>query len=143
MARRLAREAVLEIAFGGPDDGSAPVWGASVSIVAQLRRFEIRANGEVIDVAGLSDANKRMRWAGGNEFTATLEGFSATNTPLFYTGTAQDENPVGHRVRVRYKPIGALTVNHDFAGIVEEWNVQAERYGEQGFRIVVRGPLDT
>lgn len=142
MARRLTREAVVEIAFGGPDDGT-PNWATPVSLMGVLQRCEIQCNGETIDLAGAGEDAKRMRYAGGYGFTLTIEGVSATNDPLFYTGASNDTNPIGHYVRVRYKPIAALTNPIVFDGVVREWNASMERYGEQRFRLVMEGPPDT
>lgn len=142
MARRIAREAVLEIAFGGFDDGS-PDWDTPTSAIALLQRAEMQCNGETIDLAGASESPKRIRYAGGYGFTITLEGFSDNNHPLFFTGSGNNTNPVGHYVRIRYKPIGALTNFITFDGIVREWNASFERYGEQRFRLVMEGPIDT
>lgn len=139
MARRIGRELQVRITPGGIDDGT-PNWAAApTEINAVGKMLRIREGGKEIDVSGWGEDSVRTRFAGGHDFEITLEVYSATNEMAFTVGGA---SPIGHYIRVEVKPIAAAAAWTTYEGIITGWEMDAERQGEQTYRLTVRGPAD-
>jgi len=140
--RNIARDAVVQIAFGGPDSTTAPTWGTDADITGIARQVTIEQSVDTANLAGIGDTYARIRAAGHAQQRITIDGFVSTQSFQFYVG-ATPESPVGYRVRVKVKPRSSLATAHEFTGIVREWSWQASAGDRQEERIVVEGPIDT
>jgi len=139
MARRVARDAVVQIAILGQDDGSQLPAGTNVDIHGKCRQISIDYEGQSVDLSGLGEADSRMRFGGAAKFTLRLQSFLATNDFEFYD-TARSY--VGYRARVRIKPASALTAFREYIGVITRWSWSAQAAQEQIEEIQIEGPLD-
>jgi len=141
MARRIARDAVVQIALGGFDDGSAITWSADQTITGIARSVSIRESAPEVNLAGLGEIAGRMRMAGPATRTMTIEGFNPGNSFYFYVGGTT--SPVGYRARVKVKPHSALTAAYEFDGVITRFEWSAQTGEPQVETIEIAGPLDT
>lgn len=138
MARRLAREAVVEIEFGGPDDGT-PSWGTPITLQGKAREVTIRQTGDAVNLAGIGEAYARMRFGGNAQQTLTVEGFLTAYTfEYFQSGVS----PIGYVARVSIKPHSTLTTGYVFTGVITDWQWSASAGERQIERFELTGPLD-
>jgi len=139
MARRIARDAVVQIAILGADDGSSLPAGTNVDIEGKCRQISIDYEGQSVDLAGLGEVDSRMRFGGAAKFTIRLQSFLTTNDFEYYDTT---RSYVGYRARVRIKPASALANFREYIGVITRWNWSAQAAQEQIEEIQIEGPLD-
>lgn len=139
MARRIARDAVVTIAYGGFDDGT-PTWGTATAIQGVAESIEIEESVETVDVAGLGEFSARMRAAGGARRRITMSNFiPGAGFSHYQTGGM---SPVGYYARVEVKPDSTLSTPYQYTGIIERWQWSANRNDRQVERIEIVGPID-
>lgn len=143
MARRIARDAVIEIQLGGFDDGSTPTWGTAQSLTGIARSVSVEQSSDTVNLAGIGDFTARIRASGPARQRLTIEGFNSTNSFGFYVQEgANSVSPVGYRAQVRIKPHSSLAAPYTFTGIIREWRWNAQVGQEQVEHIEIEGPYD-
>lgn len=140
MARRIARDCIVQIALGGFDDGSTVTWGTDTTITGHAQSVSIQQSGDTVNLAGLGETDARVRLGGPRRQTISIEGFVIANTFTFYvSGTT---SPVGYRARVKIKPDSTLTTAYEYTGIIREWRWNTQTGDRQVEQIEIEGPLD-
>lgn len=140
MARLIARDATVEIQFGGFDDGGNPTWGTATAIHGIAREVSVEQRANAINLAGLNDLLARMRFAGTASQTLRISLFIPTDG--FWAFGAPPASPIGSRARVNIKPRSTLTTPFQFEGVVTRWQWSTQAGEAQVEEIEIEGPLD-
>lgn len=138
MARRIAREIVIEIATGGFEDGN-PEWGTAERLEGIATSFSVRHQTDTVDTSGIGEFNSRIRAAGSHRFTVSAEVMvSGTSYPLIDTNGVM----VGHYARVGVKPISTATTYNIWEGVITNWELSTNKNERQTIKFEIEGPAD-